>query len=66
VTEYVDNYISLELIETVVAQTNLHVQQQIAAIPRPITKHSRSEQWKPVTVCVMKKFLGLMFLTGVI
>jgi hypothetical protein len=35
-------------------------------MPQPVTKHSCSEQWKPVTICEMKKFLGLMFLTGVI
>jgi hypothetical protein len=53
VMEYVGNSISAELIETVVDQTNLYAQ-QIATMPRP------------VTVCEMKKFLGLMFLTGVI
>jgi hypothetical protein len=35
-------------------------------MPRPVTKHARSEQWKPVTIYEIKKFLGLMFLTGVI
>jgi hypothetical protein len=35
-------------------------------MPRPITKHSRCEKWKPVTICEIKKSLGLMFLTGVI
>jgi hypothetical protein len=35
-------------------------------MPWPFTKHARSEQWKPVTVYEMKKFLGLMFLTGLI
>ena len=64
--EYVDNYITPELIQIVVNQTNLYAQQQIATMPRPVTKHARSEQWKPVTIYEMKKFLGLMFLTGVI
>jgi hypothetical protein len=36
--EYVDNYITPELIQIVVNQTNLYAQQQIATIPRPITK----------------------------
>jgi hypothetical protein len=35
-------------------------------MPRPVTKHSHSEQWKLMAICEMKKFLGLMFLTGVI
>ena len=33
-------------------------------MPCPITKHARSEEWKPVTVIKMKKFLGLIFVTG--
>ena len=34
-------------------------------MPCPITKHAHSEEWKPVTVIEMKKFLGLIFLTGI-
>jgi hypothetical protein len=64
--EYVDNYINPELIQIVVNQTNLYAQHQIATMPRPITKHARSEQWKPVTIYEMKKCLGLMFVTDVI
>jgi hypothetical protein len=62
--EYVDNYITPELIQIVVNQTHLYAQQQIATMPRPI--YARSEQWKPVTIYEMKKFLVLLFLTGVI
>jgi hypothetical protein len=64
--EYIDNYITPELIQIVVNQTNLYAQQQIATMPRPVTKYAHSEQWKPVTIMKWKKFLGLMFLTGVI
>ena len=35
-------------------------------MPRPITKHARSEEWKPVTVIEIKKFLGLIFVTGIV
>ena len=35
-------------------------------MPRPVTKHARSEEWKPVTVTDMKKFLGLIFVTGIV
>jgi hypothetical protein len=63
---YIDNYITPELIQIVVKQTNLYAQKQIATMPRPVTKHAHSEQWKPVIIYEMKKFLGLMFLTGVI
>jgi hypothetical protein len=63
--EYFDNFITPELIQIVVNQTNLYAQ-QIATMPRPVTKHAYSEQWKPMTIYEMKKCLGLMFLTGVI
>jgi len=35
-------------------------------MPHPLTKLARSEEWKPVTVIEMKKFLGLIFVTGVV
>ena len=63
---YFDHYVPPELIEIVVDQTNLYAQQQIAEMPRPVTKHARSEEWKPVTVIEMKKFLGLIFVTGIV
>ena len=63
---YFDHYVPPELIEVVVDQTNLYTQQQIAKMPRPVTKHARSEEWKPVTVIEMKKFLGLIFVTGIV
>jgi len=66
VTSYFDHYISPELNEIAVDQTNLYVQQQIAKIPRPVTKQARSEEWKPVSVIDMKKFLDLIFVTGIV
>jgi len=33
---------------------------------RPVTKHACSEEWKPITVIEMKKFLGLIFVTGIV
>ena len=63
---YFDHYIPPELTEIVVDQTNLYAQQQIAKMPRPITKHACSEEWKPVTVIEMKKFLVLIFVTGIV
>jgi hypothetical protein len=39
---YFDHYIPPELIEIVVRQTNLYAQQQIAKMPRPVTKHAHS------------------------
>ena len=63
---YFDHYVPPDLIEIVVDQTNLYAQQQIAKMPRPVTKHARSEEWKPVTVIEIKKFLGLIFVTGIV
>jgi len=55
VMSYFDHYIPPELTEIVVDQTNLYAQQQIVKMHRPVTKHARSEEWKPVTVIEMKK-----------
>ena len=35
-------------------------------MPRPVTKHARSEKWKPVIIFEIKKFLGLIFVTGIV
>jgi len=35
-------------------------------MPHPVTKHAHSEEWKPVTVIKMKKFLGLIFVSGIV
>jgi len=65
VMSYFDHYISPELTEIVVDQTNLYAQ-QIAKMPRPVTKHACREEWKPVSIIEMKKFLGLIFVTGIV
>jgi len=57
VMSYFDHYIPPELTETVVDQTNLYAQQQIVKMPRPVTKHACSEEWKAVTVIKMKNSL---------
>jgi len=59
VVSYFDHYIPPELIEIVVDQTNVYAQQQIAKMPRPVTKLARSEEWKPRTVIEMEKPLVL-------
>ena len=38
----------------------------IAKMPRPVTKHACNEEWKPVTVIEIKKILGLIFVTGIV
>ena len=64
---YFDQYIPSELTERVVDQTNLYAQ-QIAKMPRPVTKQARSEEWKQVTVIETKKkkFLDLIFVTSIV
>ena len=66
VMSYFDHYVPPELIEIVVDWTNLYAQQRIAKMPRPVTNHERSEEWKPVTVIEMKIFLGFIFVTGIV
>ena len=66
VMRYFDHYIPPELTEILVDQTNLYAQQQIVKMPRPVTKHAHSEEWKPVSVIKMKIFLGLIFVTGIV
>ena len=66
VMSYFDHYIPPELTERVVDRTNLYTQQQIEKMPRSVTKHAYSEEWKPVIVIEMKKFLGLIFVTGIV
>ena len=62
---YFDHYIPPELTKIAVDQTNLYAQ-QITKMLHPVTKHTCSEEWKPVTVIEMKKFLGLVFVTGIV
>ena len=54
---YFDHYVPPELIEIVVDQINFYAQQQIAKMPRPVTKHARSEEWKPVTLIELNSFV---------
>lgn len=44
--------------------TNLYANQVIGAAPRPVMKYSLVHTWVPGTVSELKKFLGLMFVTG--
>jgi len=66
VMSYIDHYVPPELNEIAVEQTNLYVQQQIAKMPRTVTKHVHSEEWKTITIIEIKKFRGLVVLTGIV
>ena len=64
---YFDHYVPAELVEIaadqMTRQTYMHNRLEM---PRPITKHACREEWKPVKVIEMKKFLGLIFVTGIV
>ncbi|KAK7893501.1 hypothetical protein WMY93_022653 [Mugilogobius chulae] len=63
--DFVELFLTDEFIDNIVKQTNLYAQQSIEAAQRH-SVHSRTQAWKPVTVPEMKKFLGLIFLTGIV
>ncbi|KAL7404530.1 hypothetical protein ABVT39_016045 [Epinephelus coioides] len=63
--DFVELFLSDELIQNIVIQTNLYAQQYIEA-EQHVSPQARSHAWKPVTVSEMKRFLGLFFLTGII
>ena len=56
------------IIEHIVQQTNLYAEQSIQCQQEQDKQqpHSRSRAWKPVTLVELKKFFGLLFLTGII
>ncbi len=61
-------FMTYEILEHLVEQTNLYAKQSIEnqTAEGTLSPHSRSLAWKPVNIYEMKKFLGLMFLTGII
>jgi hypothetical protein len=66
VMSFVNLFITDEFFEFICDQTNLYAEQIISAAPRPFTKYSLVQTWKPVTVPELKQFLGLVFVTGII
>jgi hypothetical protein len=47
--DYLEQFIALDLVQTMVDQTDLYAQRQIATeLPKPRTKHPRRVQWRPV------------------
>lgn len=64
-TDFVELFLTDELLEKIVVQTNLYMQQFLRS-GVDIAPQSAVYRWKPTTLSEMKKFLGLYFLTGVI
>jgi len=66
VISYFDHYIPPEPIEIIVDQTNLYAEKQTVKMPHPVTNHAHSEECKTGTVIKIKKFLSLIFITGIV
>ncbi|XP_071943879.1 piggyBac transposable element-derived protein 4-like [Antedon mediterranea] len=66
--KFFELFLTDEFVLKLVDQTNLYADQSIEQQQRlnAQKEHSRSKAWKPVTVQDIRKFLGLMFLTGII
>ncbi|KAJ8392440.1 hypothetical protein AAFF_G00075650 [Aldrovandia affinis] len=61
--DYLELFLTDELLRHIVDQTNLYARQFSEAHPDS-QPHSRGNAWKPVSVPEMKTFFGLTFLTG--
>ncbi|KAG7522662.1 hypothetical protein JOB18_027730 [Solea senegalensis] len=61
--DFLELFLTDELLQHIVDQTNLYASQYIHAHPDSLS-HSRANVWKPVSVPELKAFFGLSFLTG--
>ena len=62
--DFLGLFMTEELLQILVEQTNLYAEKSITRLPN--LPHSHVNQWKPVDVTEMKEFLGLYFLTGLV
>ena len=63
---FLELLLSDEVLQLIVLQTNLYADQCIALLDQLAMPYSRVNAWKPLTVGELKRFLGLLFLTGLI
>ncbi|XP_063046024.1 piggyBac transposable element-derived protein 1-like [Engraulis encrasicolus] len=61
--DFLELFLTDELLQNIVEQTNLYASQYFEAHTATLP-HSRHKSWKPVTLLEIKKFFGLTFLTG--
>nr|XP_043906948.1 piggyBac transposable element-derived protein 4-like [Solea senegalensis] len=61
--DFLELFLTNELLQHIVDQTNLYASQYIRAQPDSLP-YSRVNAWKPVSVPELKTFFGLSFLTG--
>ncbi|XP_045126108.1 piggyBac transposable element-derived protein 4-like [Portunus trituberculatus] len=57
-------FITDDILDTIVSQTNIYSQQKINAAP--LTRRSRLIAWKPTTRNEIKKFLGIILYMGIV
>ena len=61
--DFVSLFMTDELLEKILYNTNRHAQRTIVA-SEPLSPHSRLRRWQPVDLLELKNFLGLLLLTG--
>ena len=64
--DFVELFLSDDLLQHIVDQTNLYADQRIAALAEMTQPYSRLNAWRALTLVELKNFLGLMFLTGLV
>ena len=64
--DFLELFLSDELLLLIVDQTNRYAEQSIAALDQRSLPYSRANAWQPLTLVELKRFLGLLFLTGIV
>ena len=64
--EFLDLYLTDQIMEHIVLETNLYAEQYIASNADSMSEHSNARSWEETTVNEMKTFIGLILLMGVI
>jgi hypothetical protein len=66
--DYLELFIDDEVVELLVTETNRYAEEKIDEMIAEgrMKRHSRAKKWKEVYGEEMKRFMGLMFITGII
>ena len=63
--DFYNLFLTDELIDLMTAETNRYAEQEIDR-HRPLRRNSRYKSWKPVDSVEMKKFIGILYLMGIV
>ena len=63
--DFFNLFLSDELIDLMVVETNKYAEQEIDR-RRPLRRNSRYKHWKPVDAVEIKKFIATLFLMGIV